>query len=107
VLEAVLPRLVERQELVAYLVTEPSAGSDVGAIRTSAGARRARTGCQRDEVFATNGAVANVYSVLARTSPAAGARGCPSSSWSGDAAPGFKVGKIEHKLGMRAPTPRR
>src|SRR5512140_2817036 len=36
VLKRLLPRMVENRELVAYLVTEPSAGSDVGAIRATA-----------------------------------------------------------------------
>ncbi len=35
-LERLLPRMVKNRELAAYLVTEPSAGSDVGAIRATA-----------------------------------------------------------------------
>jgi cyclohexane-1-carbonyl-CoA dehydrogenase len=100
VLRRLLPRIVERQELVAYLVTEPSAGSDVGGIKTTAvrdGKHWVLTGTK---CFATNGAVANVYSVLARTNPAAGREGTSFFLVERDA-PGLKVGKIEHKLGMR------
>ena len=101
VLRRLLPRVVERQELVAYLVTEPSAGSDVGAIRTTAVRDANEWVLNGTKVFATNGAVANVYAVLARTSPAAGREGVSFFLVERDAAPGLKVGKIEHKLGMR------
>ena len=99
-LKRLLPRVVENRELVAYLVTEPSAGSDVGAIRTSAvkdGDGYVLTGTK---VFATNGAVASVYSVLARTSQAAGRDGLSFFMVERDA-PGVKVGKVEKKLGQR------
>jgi cyclohexane-1-carbonyl-CoA dehydrogenase len=101
VLRRLLPRVVERQELAAYLVTEPSAGSDVGAIRTTAVRDGNEWVLNGTKVFATNGAVANVYSVLARTSPAAGREGVSFFLVERDEAPGLKVGKTEHKLGMR------
>jgi cyclohexane-1-carbonyl-CoA dehydrogenase len=101
VLKRLLPRVVERQELAAYLVTEPSAGSDVGAIRTTAVRDGNEWVLNGTKVFATNGAVANVYSVLARTSPAAGREGVSFFLVERDEAPGLKVGKTEHKLGMR------
>lgn len=101
VLSRLLPRIVERRQLVAYLVTEPSAGSDVGAIRTTAVRDGDEWVLNGTKVFATNGAVADVCSVLARTSPAAGREGVSFFLVERDAAPGLKVGKIEHKLGMR------
>ena len=101
VLKRLLPRVVERQELVAYLVTEPSAGSDVGGIRTTAVRDGNEWVLNGTKVFATNGAVANVYSVLARTSPGAGREGVSFFLVERDRAPGLKVGKVEHKLGMR------
>ncbi len=101
VLKRLLPRVVERQELVAYLVTEPSAGSDVGGIRTTAVRHGSEWVLNGTKVFATNGAVANVYSVLARTSPGTGREGVSFFLVERDAAPGLEVGKIEHKLGMR------
>jgi cyclohexane-1-carbonyl-CoA dehydrogenase len=101
VLRRLLPRVVEKQELVAYLVTEPSAGSDVGGIKTTAVRDGKDWVLNGTKCFATNGAVANVYSVLARTNPAAGREGTSFFLVERDAAPGLKVGKIEHKLGMR------
>jgi cyclohexane-1-carbonyl-CoA dehydrogenase len=99
-LEKLLPRMVENRELAAYLVTEPSAGSDVGAIRATAvrdGGDYVLTGTK---VFATNGAVASVYSVLARTSPAAGRDGLSFFLVERDT-PGLSIGRIEKKLGQR------
>lgn len=99
-LARILPRIVERQELAAYLVTEPGAGSDVGNIKTTAvrdGSEWVITGTK---CFATNGAVASVCTVLARTDPAAGREGVSFFLVERDT-PGLKVGKIEHKLGMR------
>src|SRR5512139_3359676 len=74
-LEKLLPRMVENRELAAYLVTEPSAGSDVGAIRATAAKDGGEYVLTGTKVFATNGAVASVYAVLARTSAAAGGDG--------------------------------
>ena len=99
-LENLLPRMVEHRELAAYLVTEPSAGSDVGAIRATAvkdGGEYVLTGTK---VFATNGAVASVYAVLARTSAAAGRAGL-SFFLVERGTPGLSVGRIEKKLGQR------
>jgi cyclohexane-1-carbonyl-CoA dehydrogenase len=100
VLRRLTPRIVENEELVAYLVTEPAAGSDVGGIKTTAVRDGGHWVLSGTKVFATNGAVANVYSVLARTNPGAGREGVSFFLVERDA-PGLKVGKIEHKLGMR------
>lgn len=100
VLNRLLPRIVAERSLAAYLVTEPGAGSDVGNIKTTAvrdGKDWVITGTK---CFATNGAVAGVYTVLARTNPAAGREGV-SFFLVERGAPGLKVGKIEHKMGMR------
>jgi cyclohexane-1-carbonyl-CoA dehydrogenase len=100
VLDRVLPRIVENRELAAYLVTEPSAGSDVGAIRTTAvrdGNQYVLTGTK---CFATNGGVASVYSCLARTSDAPGRDGLSFFLVERER-PGLKVGKVERKLGQK------
>ncbi len=99
-LRRLLPRMVEERQLAAYLVTEPSAGSDVGAIRSTAvrhGGEYVLTGTK---CFATNGAVASVYAVLARTSAADGSDGLSFFLVERDT-PGLKIGKIEKKLGQR------
>jgi acyl-CoA dehydrogenase len=85
----------------ALCSTEPNAGSDVSALRTTA--RRDRDGwvLNGQKVFVTNGGVANVYVVVATVDPRLG--------HSGQAAfivprevPGIRPGKKEKKLGIRA-----
>jgi cyclohexane-1-carbonyl-CoA dehydrogenase len=100
VLRRVAPRLTEGRQLAAYLVTEPSAGSDVGALRTRAvrdGDHWVITGTK---VFATSGSVASMYSVLARTNDRPGRDGLSFFLVDRDT-PGLAVGKIEKKMGMR------
>ncbi|MFP3928554.1 MAG: acyl-CoA dehydrogenase family protein, partial [Desulfobacteraceae bacterium] len=62
-----LPWLSEGRTLTGYLVTEPGAGSDVAAIRTRAERRSGKYVLSGRKTFATNGGVAGLYSVLART----------------------------------------
>jgi cyclohexane-1-carbonyl-CoA dehydrogenase len=100
VLRTVAPRLTEGRQLAAYLVTEPSAGSDVGALRTRAvrdGDAWVLTGTK---VFATSGSVASMYSVLARTNDRPGRDGLSFFLVDRDT-PGLSVGKLEKKMGMR------
>jgi len=92
-------RLSTGRTLAAYLVTEPGAGSDVASIRTAA--RREGDGYVIDgsKCFATNGGVAGVYSVLARTG-GSGHRGLSFFVVDRDT-PGVRVGRKEDKLGQR------
>jgi cyclohexane-1-carbonyl-CoA dehydrogenase len=96
----VLPGIEKNRELVAYLVTEPSAGSDVASIRTTA----ARDGddwvISGTKCFATSGGVASLYSVLARTSPGERYKNLSFFLVERDR-PGLTVGKKENKLGQR------
>ncbi|MDW7711328.1 MAG: cyclohexane-1-carbonyl-CoA dehydrogenase [Deferrisomatales bacterium] len=100
VLERVLPRIAENRELAAYLVTEPSAGSDVGAVRTTAVRDGSEYVLAGTKCFATNGGVASVYSCLARTSHAPGRDGLSFFLVERER-PGLKVGKVEKKLGQK------
>jgi len=62
-----LPRISQGRELIAYLVTEPGAGSDVQAVSTTAKRSRGEYILNGRKTFATNGAIAGIYSVLAKT----------------------------------------
>jgi cyclohexane-1-carbonyl-CoA dehydrogenase len=99
-LARLLPRIVSRRELVAYLVTEPGAGSDVAAIRTTAARDGQDYVLTGTKCFATNGARAGVYAVLARTSPGPGHDGLSFFALDRES-PGLSIGKIEKKLGQR------
>ena len=70
-----LPPVVSGDVLCAFAVTEPEAGSDLGAVRTRAvpdGSLWRLTGVK---TFISNAGIAGVYTVLARTSDAEGHRG--------------------------------
>jgi cyclohexane-1-carbonyl-CoA dehydrogenase len=98
--DKVLGEIGEKRHLVAYLVTEPSGGSDVAGLKTRAvkdGNEYVLTGAK---CFATNGGVASLYSVLARTSEQKGARGLSFFLVERDR-PGVKIGRTEKKLGQR------
>ncbi|MDR7574443.1 MAG: acyl-CoA dehydrogenase family protein [Armatimonadota bacterium] len=96
-----LPELASGRSLGAWCLTEPGAGSDAAAITT----RAVRAGdvwvLNGTKVFVTQGSVAGVYVVLAKTDPAAGRRGI-SAFIVERGAPGLRVGKKEDKLGLRA-----
>jgi acyl-CoA dehydrogenase len=88
----------------AYCVTEPSAGSDVSAVRTKAVRKGDSYVLNGQKMWITNGGIASWYFVLARTSD--DPKAPPSKSLSGfivDAnSPGVVRGKKEWNMGQRA-----
>ena len=72
---AFLPRLASGAALGAWALTEPGSGSDAGALATRATRRGKRWVLNGTKVFVTQGSIAGVYVVMARTDPAAGHRG--------------------------------
>jgi alkylation response protein AidB-like acyl-CoA dehydrogenase len=85
----------------AYAVTEPSAGSDVRSLRTTAKRDGDEWVLNGTKVFITNGGIADVNVVVATVDPALGHRGQASFIVTKDT-PGFRQGKKEDKLGIRA-----
>jgi alkylation response protein AidB-like acyl-CoA dehydrogenase len=98
-----LPRLASGEWLAAYALTEPGSGSDSAAMRTTAvreGDEYVLNGGKR---FITNAGIASVYVVFAKTDPAAGHSGISAFVVEADA-PGFEVGRIEPKMGIKGST---
>ncbi|MDH3444342.1 MAG: acyl-CoA dehydrogenase family protein, partial [Deltaproteobacteria bacterium] len=93
--------LARGEQLGCYALTEPEAGSDAGSIRT----RARRVGndyvLNGNKVFITSGSRADVAIVYAVTDPAAGKKGI-SAFVVETATPGFIVGRVEDKLGLRS-----
>jgi alkylation response protein AidB-like acyl-CoA dehydrogenase len=98
-----LPRLASGEWLAAYALTEPGSGSDSAAMRTTArleGDTYVLSGGKR---FITNAGVASVYVAFAKTDPDGGHAGI--SAFVVEAgAPGFEVGRIEPKMGIKGST---
>jgi alkylation response protein AidB-like acyl-CoA dehydrogenase len=98
-----LPRLASGEWLPAYALTEPGSGSDSAAMRSEArreGDEYVLNGSKR---FITNAGVAELYTVFAKTDPESGHDGI--SAFVVEAgAPGFEVGRIEPKMGIKGST---
>jgi len=98
-----LPNLASGKKLGAFCITEPEAGSDATATRATAkksGDYYILNGLKN---FCSNGEAADIYSVFFATDPARGARGI-SCFVVEKGTPGFKFGKKETKMGIRAST---
>jgi len=85
----------------AWALTEAEAGSDAGALRTTARKEGHEWVLNGSKNFATHGTVGSVCVVMARTRGGAGTDGISAFIVEKDT-PGFKAGKQENKLGMRA-----
>lgn len=96
-----LPDLVTGHKLAGFGLTEPMAGSDAGSIRTKAIRKGDRYIVNGLKHFITNGSVAKIYTIIASTDPARGSRGATAFIVE-EGFPGFKYGKVEDKLGIRA-----
>jgi alkylation response protein AidB-like acyl-CoA dehydrogenase len=98
-----LPRLASGEWLTAYALTEPGSGSDSAAMRSEArrdGDEYVINGSKR---FITNAGVADLYTVFAKTDPTEGHDGI--SAFLVEAtSPGFEVGRIEPKMGIKGST---
>ena len=96
-----LPDIAAGKRLAAFALTEPQAGSDAGAVKTSAirdGDHYVLNGTKQ---WITNGGEAEIYTVIALTNPTKGPRGA-SCIVVEKGTPGFSFGKKEDKLGIRA-----
>ncbi len=100
-----LPDVASGKRLSAFALTESTAGSDAGAIKTTA--ERADGGylLNGTKQFITNGGEAELYTVIALTDKNRGARGASAFLVEKDT-PGFSFGKKEKKMGIRASSTR-
>ena len=95
-----LPHLNSGQGLGAFGLTEPEAGSDAGATRTTAVRDDDSYVLNGSKMWITSGAIADVVVVTAKTDPAAGSRGI-SCFLVEKGLPGFIPGKNEPKMGLK------
>jgi acyl-CoA dehydrogenase len=95
-----LPRIVAGELITAVAVTEPDAGSDVKSIRTSARRDGGDYVLRGSKMFITNGALADLVFVAAKTDPAGGSKGI-SMFIVEKGMKGFSVGRKLDKMGWR------
>jgi butyryl-CoA dehydrogenase len=96
-----LPLVARGEWLGCYALTEASAGSDAGSVRTRATRINGDYVLNGSKVFTTNGSRANLAIVYAVTDPTQGKEGISAFLVERDTA-GFVLGKIEDKLGLRS-----
>ncbi len=96
-----LTRLAEGQTLGAWGLTEAAAGSDAAALKTRAEKKGDHWILNGSKLFITNGSLAEVCVVMALTDPTKGRNGI-SAFILEKGMPGFRAGKKEDKLGIRA-----
>jgi len=96
-----LPDIAKGRKLAAFGLTEPDAGSDAGAIRTTAARKGDGYVLNGTKQWITNGGEAEIYSIIAMTDRSKGPRGA-SALIVEKGTPGFNFGKKEKKMGIRA-----
>jgi alkylation response protein AidB-like acyl-CoA dehydrogenase len=95
-----LPPLASGEWLVAFGLTEAGSGSDAAAMQTFAVRKSDKYILNGSKRFITNGGLAQVNSIFAITDPKVGTRGISAFIVEKDF-PGFSVGRIEEKMGIK------
>src|SRR4249919_2558392 len=95
-----LPKLATGELIGAIAMSEPGTGSDLQGVKTSA--KKSGNGyvLNGSKTFITNGQHANLIIVVAKTDPAAGAKGTSLMVVESDDARGFRRGRKLNKLGL-------
>lgn len=97
----VLPKVASGEWIAAFALTEPLAGSDVGAMACEARMEGDRYIVNGEKTWISNGGIADVYCLFARTGEAPGTRGISAFLITPDM-PGFEVAE---RLEVIAPHP--
>jgi len=95
-----LPELLSGKKIGSFSLTETSAGSDSGATKTTAVLDGDEWILNGSKIFATNGKEADIFVLLASTEPELKTKGVTGFIVEAGT-PGYKIGKIEQKLGIR------
>ena len=101
-----LPKLANGTMIGAIAMSEPGAGSDLQGVRTTAVKEGNDYLINGSKIFISNGYLADLIIVVAKTDPAAGAKGTSlflleTKDAKGENVKGFKVGRILEKLGQK------
>jgi alkylation response protein AidB-like acyl-CoA dehydrogenase len=96
-----LPRMAKGEIIGAIAMSEPAAGSDLQGVRTTATRNGDHYVLNGSKTFITNGYLADLVIVVAKTNPSAGAKGT-SLLLLERGMPGFEKGKRLKKVGMKA-----
>lgn len=92
--------VVSQDKFAAFALTEPNAGSDVAAMRSTAVLDGDEYVLNGTKMFITNGSLASIYVAFFKTDPAAGGRGISAFIIDRDTS-GVSAGPHEDKMGLR------
>ncbi|WP_153125098.1 acyl-CoA dehydrogenase family protein [Peribacillus tepidiphilus] len=95
-----LPYMASGEKLGAFALTEPEAGSNASNLKTTAVKKGDKYILNGIKHYITNATEASIFTVMAVTDPEKGAKGITSFIVEKDF-PGFKVGAIEKKMGLK------
>ena len=95
-----LPKLTNGEEIAAWALTEPNAGSDASSIQTTAVLDGDEWVINGTKQFITSGDIAWIATVMAKTDKDKGAKGISAFIVEKNT-PGFRIGQLEDKLGLR------
>ena len=98
--ERYLKKLTNGDAIAAWALTEPNAGSDASATQTTAVLEGDEWVLNGTKQFITSGDIAWVTTVMAKTDKDKGAKGISAFIVEKNT-PGFKIGQLENKLGLR------
>lgn len=96
-----LPDLLSGRKIGSFSLTEAQAGSDAGNTKTTAVKSGNKWILNGSKLFATNGAEADIFVLIASTDPGKKTKGVSAFIVEKDM-PGYRIGKVERKLGIRA-----
>lgn len=95
-----LPKMATGEWIGAFALTEPSAGSNAAAIKTTAVKKGDKYIINGSKHYITNAVEGNIFTVMAVTDKEKGAKGITSFIVEKDF-PGFVLGNVEQKMGLR------
>jgi acyl-CoA dehydrogenase len=96
-----LPKLASGEMVAAIAMSEPGAGSDLKGIRTVATKGAGGYKVSGSKTFISNGYLADLVLVVAKTDPAAGSKGISLLLLETRDNPGYRVGRILEKVGQK------
>jgi acyl-CoA dehydrogenase len=97
-----LPRMASGELIGAIGMSEPGAGSDLQGLKTRAVRDGDRYVINGSKIFISNGFLAGLIALVVKTQAGAGAKGTSIIMVETENLPGFKVGRILDKMGMKS-----
>ncbi len=97
-----LPKLALGEKIGGLLFTEPGSGSDLGSLKTKVVDNGDHYLVNGTKNFISNAGIADAYLFLGSTDPEKGSRGLTAFIMDSEDNPGFKITRIEEKLGLHS-----